>query len=676
MTKHIIYLFTVFLIVACSRYPVDVEWALKLAGENRSELEQAMEHYSKNPVDGLEMDVSQFLIGNMTAYFSYDTASLDFYRPVLPDMDSLIKVSGAAKTRLVARWDSLKRVYPLHVHVYGKTFRDIQNIKASYLIEDFDMATETWQTNPYRDSVSQKDFIEYILPYRKQNGVALENWRRFFHARHGSYLKERYPQPIITVIDSLMYMYKDYLHTGFTLTDFPYLNIGDLLTSNRSVCEYRCWFNVMLLSALGLSAAVDYVPYWGNFHGGHTWNTIQYGGTFYAFEPFWDEDRWKYRQLYNNVYSDDWTGKYRLPKVFRYSYRIHPEGPAFDKRMPREDIPDLFIMPNLMDVSQQYFATSDVEIRLDKPTNERYSYLCVYNNDLWEPVQWSVNRHGKARYQAMGRDIVYLPAHYRNKSVVPAGDPFLLKPDGNIYPLVASDSTETITVSQTFPERPYIAGFGRSLVGGILQGANQSDFADAEVLANVSIPDRISIVIDVNTSKSFRYVRFVFPDREVIPNRDGRNLLMAWGNIAELIFYNGSGHPLDGEMIFSFGLDYQNTLRALDNQPFTSMSPRLMYTIPLDSVVWIGRDLGVPANIARIEILPKNEDVFLFRDATYELLYWTEGDWRSLGIQKATNPELTFHHVPRRALLLLKALDLPPLKERPFLYENGEQVFY
>jgi hypothetical protein len=35
----------------------------------------------------------------------------------------------------------------------------------------------------------------------------------------------------------------------------------------------------------------------------------------------------------------------------------------------------------------------------------------------------------------MGRDIVYLPAYYRLKKIIPAGVPFILSAEGNIIPL-------------------------------------------------------------------------------------------------------------------------------------------------------------------------------------------------------------------------------------------------
>ncbi len=43
---------------------------------------------------------------------------------------------------------------------------------------------------------------------------------------------------------------------------------------------------------------------WGNRNGGHSWNVIIVNGESYAFEAFWDDDRWKYKRIYNNKSYD------------------------------------------------------------------------------------------------------------------------------------------------------------------------------------------------------------------------------------------------------------------------------------------------------------------------------------------------------------------------------------
>jgi fibronectin type 3 domain-containing protein len=70
------------------------------------------------------------------------------------------------------------------------------------------------------------------------------------------------------------------------------------------------------------------------------------------------------------------------------------------------------------------------------------------------------------------------------------------------------------------------AGFEGRMVGGIFQGANQSDFSDAVAQFTVTTQPpsgRFTSAIITNTS-AFRYVRYLAPDS-------------SWGNVAELEFY-------------------------------------------------------------------------------------------------------------------------------------------
>ncbi len=59
---------------------------------------------------------------------------------------------------------------------------------------------------------------------------------------------------------------------------------------------------------------------------------------------------------------------------------------------------------------------------------------------------------------------------------------------------------------------------------------------------------------------------------------------------------------------------------------------------------------------------------------TYELLYWGEHGWISLGVKKATLNELTYKNVPLNALFILRCLD-EGREERIFSFENGRQVW-
>jgi hypothetical protein len=77
--------------------------------------------------------------------------------------------------------DSLIVVYPLS-DVYSKREDDLSHIKSGMLNSNIDLAFKYYDQNPFKDSILFEDFLEYVLPYRIQNGYYLENWRSFFYS--------------------------------------------------------------------------------------------------------------------------------------------------------------------------------------------------------------------------------------------------------------------------------------------------------------------------------------------------------------------------------------------------------------------------------------------------------------------------------------------------------------
>ena len=157
----------------------------------------------------------------------------------------------------------------------------------------------------------------------------------------------------------------------------------------RGLCIHRCWYNSLLLSSVGMPVAVDIVPAWGNRNNSHTWNVIVMDGESYAFEAFWDDDRWKYKRIYNNMSSDSLWGRFRLLKVYRYTYSNHPEGPVTDRKVNREDIPPLFRNIKKKDVSHEYFETHDVEVELTAPIPEGEGMPILLYSDIRDGIRCS-----------------------------------------------------------------------------------------------------------------------------------------------------------------------------------------------------------------------------------------------------------------------------------------------
>ena len=207
------------------------------------------------------------------------------------------------------------------------------------------------------------------------------------------------------------------MHSGFRGTRIPVLRAETFERLRYGLCMHRCWYNSVLLSSLGMPVAVDFVPTWGNRNNSHTWNVLMINGRSYAFEAFWDNDRWKYKRIYNNRDIDHLWGRFRLPKVYRYTYSNHIEGPVADGKVSKEDIPLLFLNVKKKDVSAEYFEPHDVTLVLTEPAPEdaRYAYLAVFGSGQWHPVQWGrIEKGGSVTFRGMGKDIVYLPVYYKN----------------------------------------------------------------------------------------------------------------------------------------------------------------------------------------------------------------------------------------------------------------------
>ena len=89
LTRKSIYaLFALFLLVAfsgCSEDELYLRYALKAAGENKSELKAVLKHYRTVDNDPEKLKAAKYLIANMPGHYSYaDTAKANrFYEKAL-----------------------------------------------------------------------------------------------------------------------------------------------------------------------------------------------------------------------------------------------------------------------------------------------------------------------------------------------------------------------------------------------------------------------------------------------------------------------------------------------------------------------------------------------------------------------------------------------------------------
>lgn len=225
--------------------------------------------------------------------------------------------------------------------------------------------------NPYREKKSQ------IWMMRRQGNNPFAN--KFF--KINSAISEA-----MRVLD-LTHSFEYYNHNG------PFLSNGSsIIKTSSGKCADETAFSVMLCRYLGIPAAYEFTPHWGNRSGGHSWSTLI--DTNGKNVPFYS----------GNMPGDTahYFYSYIKPKVFRYRYRLNYEMVEDLKR--ENSLPKIFKCPRYTDVTDEYYTTTDVERNVPKEYRDRnVAYICVFDNRNWIPVFYGNISWGKVKFKSMGR---------------------------------------------------------------------------------------------------------------------------------------------------------------------------------------------------------------------------------------------------------------------------------
>jgi hypothetical protein len=176
--RIICYVLFILFISCCSFYNSDLENALKLAGDNRAELETVLNHYKHDPADSLKYKAACFLIENMPLHF-YLKENVELFQI----MDSLNR-SELSNEEVYIRFDSIKKRTFVHPQ---EVLRDIETLSSDFLVQHIDKSFTNWESSPWKDQVTFENFCEYILPYTVFNEKR-ELWTDYYREKYGRYL--------------------------------------------------------------------------------------------------------------------------------------------------------------------------------------------------------------------------------------------------------------------------------------------------------------------------------------------------------------------------------------------------------------------------------------------------------------------------------------------------------
>jgi hypothetical protein len=616
-----------------------LERALTLAGENRTELEKVLQYYKD---DSLKYKAACFLIENMPYHYGYEDARLDSVKAVLgtaPLGDGYIPDSERKR-----KWKSFNyKSLPM--------LQDVQRMTAALLIENIDVAFETWNRVPWAKYYSLDDFCEWILPYRVGD-EPLESWRKAYYDHYHPILDSLYQGENILEAADALNKYLKY-ETPFSPNsdfDLPHLGAKYLLKYRLGTCKETTDHTVYIFRSLGFPVGIDEYLYSPSNQNSHVWNILK--NTDGKPLSFWYMDS---RDLAVGM-----TDGRKKGKVYRMQYGVQEE--KYQGVYKDNNTPPVVRNPLLKDVTEEYFGSNEYPVGIDGKVKGRFVALGIFTPFGYVPVDVALRDGDQAIVRNIEPEVIYQPLCNEKGLFQPCGYPFMIKDDTVRTFVPDMDKNVSLSIKRKYPLQNHILEYMSWMTGSKIEGSNDVNFRNKEILYCITDTPRVNVnFYPSHPSRPYRYVRFV--------PRDG------WrAEVAELAFYENlhDDVAISSKAILSCPPVDGNPAHAMDK---ANDGDWLTFFFSEEANGTVTFDLQNPTWIRKILFVPRNDDNFITPGNSYELFY-QDGvmGWKSLGKQTATTYELIYTNIPDGALLWLRNLTRGK-EEQVFYIEEGKQRF-
>ena len=657
LRKSIYALFALFLLVAfsgCSKDTMYLRYALKAAGNNKSELKAVLKHYRTVDKDPEKLKAAKYLIANMPAHYSYrDTAAINSY------YSQALEILGTGPSPDWQR-DTLRQIsdtqYP---NISRNIISDVEVMTADYLIYSIDHAFKQWKTQPWAKHLSYDEFRDWILPYKVTDLQSLDAWRDTLSMHYSDSISiVTDPDDQRNTIYGAIEIVRNELHSKLSEIghrviwedrgSIPMRSAATWVRMTYGSCLDYVTMGTAVFRSIGLPAAVDQVPNWGRNSDGHSW---------YVFP----DDRGQEQATINSLIMPAGMQFYpyeRIPKVWRSTY-------AMNRDIVRYRNTSKYVYPFELcqkDVTDHYNLTSNLVIELNKNKlkklkDKKYVYIAMIVNQVgpqWRVLDFGTLKGGKAYFRNIGRKMLYIVLGYDGHRLEPISSPFILNKAGEIVYINNSQVVNTVSMDlrRKYYESYNVVDMRRRILGGKLQCSDNRDFLDAVTLHTIGSTD-IPYLIELNAQRPYRYWRYLTPDG-------------SWGSISEISFYDSDKNILKGLGIANPEAGQDAIDRAYDGNLLSN------FEINQPNGNWIGMDMRKAIEVKYASISPRSDDNDICPGNEYELYCFDGNSWRSLGYRKAEGNSLHYDNLPLNTLLWLHNYTRGS-NERPFLItEKGE----
>lgn len=641
---------TLLLVYGCQNQDARIERALSLAKSNRPELEKVLEHYQH---DSLKLEAAKFLIRNMPGHYSPADSSINKYYDAIDSTLHAMKNHNVDEIKY-----SLERISDRFCTIIkDETVPDVEIITSEYLIANIDTAFAQWQEGPWSKHLNFEQFCECLLPYKTEDLQSLDNWKEYLKTTYNQKLEnlkycDLYKNSALRAAIQVNSNLKNDLHPVLVPSRMtPVYRMSTRVKLPFGMCDDYTEIATAVFRSNGIPVFSDFTPQWPFRSMGHTWNVLlnnngknlSFGGA-------------------DTNPGDPHKLDEHMAKAFRRTYAANSE--LEELQATEKYIPSTFSTPFIKDVTPEYTDCVDVKLEVNGK-NGKFAYLSVFNNHTWTPIDFARIKHGKAHFKNMGKNIVYLPVYYEeNEWQLAIADPFVLTYKGEVKKLIPDTlKRQTLVLHRKYPVFPHLNEGAERLYNGEFQVADNPDFKNAKVVHKIKQWGTIGMEANIPDScGKYRYWRYYQPEE------------YCNCNIAEIYFVERENHSfIEGEIIGTDGAwnnnENYNKTKVFDHNLLTS------FDAPTSNGAWVGMDFGKPVDIEKILFTARGDGNTIDIGDTYELFYWGNGHWNSLGKQKANTVTLEYKNVPTGALYWLRDLTKGE-EERIFTYENGKQIWW
>lgn len=622
--------FAVLAVCSCSYDQVDV--ALRLAGDNRSELERVLRYFEKTG-DKEKIAASRFLIGNMPGHKSMRGA----YEEYWDEADRTLSASDGSLS-ILDSLEALKEKYDGRIYYDF----DLNYISADYLIHDIETAFDQWRNGEWARHLTFDEFCEWLLPYTCSDNQSLINWRESLSGSARSYIDhlnecdEYIGNPraaIMRVNNKLIPMIKKqkWIHSGH---GYPIYDPSVFVKLPGASCNEYMTNGMLVMRSKGIPVGMDYTPQFADRLYGHYWNVYpNLRGRKTMFTSFGVNPG--YPHFCNVVFA----------KVIRQIYSAN-EGYLKLLRRHNGDIPKMYDSPFFKDVTDEYQETSEVCVELMKSAklSSRDVFICVFGNDDWKPISWGRAKFGKAKFLNMGRRAMYLVKGYVGGSLEPVSYPFFLDDFGHVeYVGLGKDPMRTsFRLNRKYPMFQRVISAQKSLHGGIVLGSDDISFRKADTVCVFPEWSLTSGMVSTDQESPHRYWRFISNMRSV-------------SDMAELYFYD------DNSLRVDMTADSDSLSYIIDGDPLT------YYSADRDDPSGV-LDAGKPVMLGHISYIRRGDGNAIIPGDLYRVSWWNGKGWTVHCEVEAKDIELQIEDIPADKLCYIEGLSRG-VQNRIFTYD-------